>query len=237
MFDFVNNIIENLQKNFKEKEIGEIIYASITGSHLHGTSSSTSDIDVKGIFIPSLKSLVNQDYKNSHSYIFQNENIKYETTLISIQEFLNKVLRMECNTIELLFSNKSDVYRYQTSISDELLNVSKELLTNNVTSFLGMAQAEIDRYKTNKNRNTSKDIAHGIRSVQCAREFLNSGKIDYPLNKAETIKKIKYGTTPCNDAYNALLNIMSVVENPKEKPSEHQIMLRRQILEKFYNLS
>ena len=42
-----------------------LLYLTMFGSQLYGTSTGSSDVDIRGIFLPSQKSLVLQDAKHS----------------------------------------------------------------------------------------------------------------------------------------------------------------------------
>lgn len=219
---------------FKKLNKGSLIYLSLTGSCLHGTECETSDVDIKGIFVPSIESLILNECDSHYSDKFVCNGKLHEFKLISIQEFLSKILKMECNAVELLFSMSARKVIVSGPISRYVFEQGQRLLTRNVHSFLGMARAELDRYANKKQRNTHKDIAHGLRSGMQAMEFLDTGKLTYPLPGVNLIKKIKNKEVTPDQAHHLLLLQLDVTANPDEEYTSEQVELRKNIIRSVY---
>ena len=226
--------IDTCINDFRKRDIGTLIYVSATGSTLHGTLCETSDKDYKGLFLPSVESLVLNESQSHHPYTFECDGKKNEVMFISVQEFLDKVLRMESNAIELLFSMDAQHVVLSGPLSKYLRAECEKLLTKNISSFWGMAKSEMVRYE--KNKADHKDIAHGVRSGAQARQILDCGKLTFPIPNLDLIKKIKSGEVPLADAYNLMNLQFHILDNPKEEPSPAQHQIKRDIILKLYEI-
>lgn len=184
-----------ISKEFEKREPNaELIYASLTGSHLHGTETPDSDIDIKGIYLPCVEDLILQKVNNNLTFSVQIDELdkKVDCQFVSIQFFLNKLVSMECNAVELLFSMNSNKILIKSPASLFVYENKNHILRKDITSFLGMAEAEVNRYWPKvKERNYYKDFAHGLRSLNCGKQFLETGEIVYPLENASNLKNIK----------------------------------------------
>lgn len=226
--------IQKAIQKFNDQRIGSLIYLSLTGSCLHGTECPTSDVDVKGIFVPTVDSLILHEGLTHYSDSFLQNGKLHEFKLLSVQEFVSKITKMECNAVELLFSMYAGKVIVSGPISKFLGEQSKKLLSKNVNSFIGMAKAELSRYENKKQRNCHKDIAHGIRSGQQALEFLDTGKLVYPLPGVKLIKKVKNKEVSLEDAHHLLMLQMDILNNPGEECSEEKLQLKRRIIKDVY---
>ena len=145
-----------LEKILEENPGVKIIYLAYSGSTLYGTNTENSDLDIKGLFIPTKDSLLlgnaptvlefnsNKKAKNS------NEDIDIE--LFSVSEFLRLLSKGETNSIDLLFSMFSPSVVLETELSLIFKEQYKNLLTKNIKSFIGFAmqQASLSSEKGNR---------------------------------------------------------------------------------------
>ena len=134
----------------------KLLYLIKYGSHLYGTNTPASDLDVVGIYAPSFKSLITLDAPktlhytsgNNHS---KNSNDDIDIKLYSIQYFiLNKIKNMDINALDLFFSiNSPNVHIYKDPIIDELYsNRNKILSTTDIAdiSYLQYARKQVKKY-------------------------------------------------------------------------------------------
>jgi predicted nucleotidyltransferase len=98
-------------KELCEQHQAELLYLVKFGSHLYGTDTENSDLDYKGIFLPSIQSLIlNQASKSIHYSTALNCKNKHEAgdieiELFSLQYWLNHLLKKgETIGLDLLFS-------------------------------------------------------------------------------------------------------------------------------------
>lgn len=97
-------MITQILKQIENKIDGEIIYLTQFGSYLYGTETETSDLDFRGVFIPSTKSLllkIDQDEFNDEFYV---NKTKIDVKLFSIYKFLKLCSKADTNALDVLFS-------------------------------------------------------------------------------------------------------------------------------------
>jgi hypothetical protein len=146
-------IEKHLQKNLPGSKM---IYLAHSGSRLHGTSTPSSDTDVKGIYVPSLDSTIAQDYPGVVS-INTNEEGKnskedIDIELFSVKEFIYLLGRGELNMIELLFSMKSEFKLFETEASKIFLENYEGFLVNKTLAFTGFAMKQASKYSVKGDR-------------------------------------------------------------------------------------
>jgi hypothetical protein len=88
---------------------GTLLYLTKFGSHLYGTNSENSDIDVKGLFLPRLEDLVMGDFPKSINFSTGNNGSKnskedIDIELWSFQYFMKLLKQAETTALDLYFS-------------------------------------------------------------------------------------------------------------------------------------
>lgn len=129
----------------------KLIYLSHSGSFLHGTSTPNSDMDLKGIFVPSLEAIIKETYPDIIQIKTNEEDIKnssddIDIELFSIKTFLNLIGRGELNCIELMFSMDSEFEIFSTEASKIIKENRKFLILNKTLSFVGFAMKQAATY-------------------------------------------------------------------------------------------
>lgn len=103
-----NKVIDTILANMSPKY--RLVYAAVMGSHLYGTSSPDSDLDVKFVFMPSVDDcILGIDSKNLNMNTNgdNTKNTKDDVDLQgwSLQYFVNLLWKGDTNALDLLFSN------------------------------------------------------------------------------------------------------------------------------------
>lgn len=138
-----------------------IILATVAGSRAYGMNTSTSDLDVKGVFVPTLsyyfgtKKIEQIDDKKQVCDTLSpflsktlekvaNEN-GMEGTVYEVRRFLDLASGANPNILDILFCRDSDVIL--TSVSGDLLRKNKDkfLTKKCLQTFLGYATAQAKR--------------------------------------------------------------------------------------------
>ncbi len=132
------NLVEATSKAFQlcEAHNAKLLYLVVDGSHLYGTDRPGSDLDIKGIFLPSLESLVwGQVLKpitwSTKKGVEKNSSHDVDIELLSLQHWLQLVHKGDTLGLDLLFS-----YTYgaclliKHCIMDTLFNNIDKLLTS-----------------------------------------------------------------------------------------------------------
>lgn len=132
----------------------ELIYLTHFGSVLYGTNSDKSDCDLKGVFLPSVESLIKGTAKHHYKFSSGANNSKNEAKdidieLWSMQKWLNMLAAGDTGALDLLFSvyakhvkpivNKNflgEFYTYPSVLFD---------ITNN-KSYIGYVNSQAKKY-------------------------------------------------------------------------------------------
>lgn len=136
----------------------ELIYLTRTGSHLYGMDTEDSDLDLKGIFIPSVKSLVLDDkadqygpYTTSDKDNERNTSEDIDIELWSIHKLFSLLQRGDTNAYDILFSlsNQETGAIYSEERFRRVYNNRKRLIGSKPIrkSFIGYAYGQYKRYE------------------------------------------------------------------------------------------
>lgn len=113
-------IIDKVQEYLGDK--GTLIYLTQFGSHLYGTNTDVSDLDFRGVFIPSKEYLMlkkDEEEYNTQIDIAEDKicvnthNKKLDIKLFSIYKFIKLCGKCDTNALDVLFSvdiNNNDNY-------------------------------------------------------------------------------------------------------------------------------
>ncbi len=125
----------------------KIICQCITGSHLYGTARPESDIDIRGVFIPT-----GEFYFGFMEKVEQVESKNPDTTFWEITKFFKLCLDNNPNILELLFIPIHSKYtEYFTPEWEEIIaNRSLFLSTKARHTFSGYAVSQLHRIKQHR---------------------------------------------------------------------------------------
>lgn len=123
------------------------------GSHLYGTNTETSDIDLKGIYMPSKRQIYLNNIPNSIKYdSIKNRNINHKNTkddidceLYSLHYFIKLACDGEMTAIDMLHANQNNII-YKHNIFDLIVKYRDKFLTKNLKSFVGYARKQAAKY-------------------------------------------------------------------------------------------
>lgn len=124
-------------EELKSKDL--IIFEGIVGSKAYGTATPTSDIDIKGVFMMPLDSILNFDY------IEQVSDSKQDTTYYELKRFLQLVQTNNPNILELL-NLPEDCIIQKHPIFDMILQHKEKFISKVCkNSFGGYAISQIQK--------------------------------------------------------------------------------------------
>jgi RNA repair pathway DNA polymerase beta family len=147
------------------------------GSHLYGTATETSDLDIKHVYIPPARDILLQCTKNSISNKrSKNEGEKnyageVEEESYSLQYYLKLLLEGQTVCLDMLFSppesliHTSDLWNFIVSKKDKLLS-------KKATTFLGYCRTQANKYGIKGSR---------VAAVRIALKLLDGEIGDAPL--------------------------------------------------------
>lgn len=129
-----------------------LIFKAYAGSKLYGTDSESSDLDIKGIFLPNKRDLIlgkaPKHYTNSTGKDGEKNNKEdIDETYYSLHYFLELVSKGDTNGMDLLFAytNKNAVIE-TSSIYDRIIQNLDKLVTKNIKAYLGYCKSQCIKY-------------------------------------------------------------------------------------------
>lgn len=120
MFDVVNNTI----------------YLCKHGSHAYGLNTESSDIDLRGILIEPIDSVLScqNNFEQAEKIDFSlitglNNELCADTTIFGLRKFIRLAVEANPNVLELLFVEENERYIWNNRWSDKLLSIRDDFLS------------------------------------------------------------------------------------------------------------
>lgn len=147
-------------------EIDRFIYLTLSGSHAYGMAQPESDIDVRGICIPSKEYFLGfykkfEQYENDLDFFTYNKiekiinrkilkDEKVDSVIYGLHKFIKLAADCNPNIIELLFSDKSNHILYSSFFEE--LEENKDLFISARArfTFSGYAHSQLKRIKSHR---------------------------------------------------------------------------------------
>lgn len=124
----------------------KIIFSTRAGSHLYGTSTPLSDIDIRGVCIVPLREMVDP-FQNFEQYMGTPDE---DLTIFNLPKFFNLASAGNPNIVELLFSNQESILEL-TPEGSMLLDGAELFLSQRVRkTFVGYSYSQLKRIKTHR---------------------------------------------------------------------------------------
>lgn len=131
----------------------KIVYLTHYGSILYGTNSESSDIDIKGIFIPTMNDVIlklDPDHytKNTNNSNEKNSNDDIDCQLFSIYKFFDLLEKGETGSIDILFSMfRNDTIIYSDPKFQEIMIRNYYMMLHKkLNAFTGYALGQTKKY-------------------------------------------------------------------------------------------
>ena len=115
----IDKVIHELKNGQNNLENNTLIYLTQAGSHLYGLNTEKSDLDFKGIYIPSKEDVILKRDKDEINVELNIEDKEVEVKLFSIYKFIKLCSKADTNALDLLFSYHSEVEKYIPEIYTE----------------------------------------------------------------------------------------------------------------------
>jgi len=192
----------------------KLLFLCYSGSKLHGTDGKTSDIDVRGIFLPTEESAlcgnIVDDLKYTSNDKDKNSKDDIDINLWSIQKWFRLLEKGDSNALSILFSSlNADMILY---VNNEIIPVMTNgyYLFNpkNIKSYTGFSKSQVIKYSQKGNRlQLLEQILEYISTLTLGDEYLKLGDLDleeliYSLNNDDIF-------IDSDDKGNMYLNILN----------------------------
>lgn len=136
-----------------------IVFATVYGSRLYGTDGPDSDLDVRGVFLPSKRDLLLGNAPKHYNM----KNDQRETSYLSLQYFLQLLAQGETNCLDMFFSYTSPTALISASpMYEELVANKDKLITRNVTKYLGYCRAQALKYSIKGDKIQNYEALHEL---------------------------------------------------------------------------
>jgi hypothetical protein len=128
-----------------------LLVKTIFGSHLYGTNTEESDMDYKGIFMPSKKEMflgkipkcISETTKSGNTSKNTAEDV--DTDIYSLQYFVELALQGETVALDMLHTPK-ELTITSLPIWDELVSLRSKFYTKNLKAFVGYCRRQAAKY-------------------------------------------------------------------------------------------
>jgi len=225
------------------------IYEIIFGSRLYGTADEDSDIDIRGIYLPSIQRILS--LKELKDIRMNEENTEY--VYHPFQKFVKLAMKNNPSILEWLFVPEKYV-RIKSKAMHELLKnkymfLSKEIYFrfrgyaesefNKITKLTG-AVGEKRKQQILKYGYCPKNAMNCIRLLYEGIEYLSTKNLILPLQKASELKDIKHAkwnyqkiARKFDELYNAIEDVYNKSSLPDKPPTDYIDLLQTAIILKY----
>ena len=120
------------------------------GAHLYGTATSDSDLDYKGIFLPTKEQLLLGCVPKSHNYSTgkddsRNTKNDVDTELYSLHYFIKLACAGQTVAMDMLHAPDSMILK-KSKIWEEIVKNKQKFYTKNLKSFIDYARRQASKY-------------------------------------------------------------------------------------------
>ncbi len=125
------------------------------GSHLYGTETADSDLDLKAIYLPTAKEIVLGNYKEVTSLSRKKKPCERNTKedidieIFSLDRFLNELMDGQTWALDFLFAPetaRTESTIYGDVVMKHIFDNRDKLLTRNINAFVGYARKQAAKY-------------------------------------------------------------------------------------------
>ncbi len=176
-----------------------VIYRCVIGSRAYGLDDDSSDIDRRGIYLPTADL-----HWSLYGVPEQLENDATQEVYWELQKFIVLALKANPNVLECLYS---PIVEHSTILAEELLSIKNAFLSKLLfQTYSGYVASQFKKMQTdirNQGRVKWKHVMHLIRLLVSGTQALTERKIIVDVGDyRERLLTIKRGEMPFNDADN-----------------------------------
>lgn len=180
-------VVVDMEDGSDPIRVENVLLLTLFGSHLHGTTTPTSDIDLKAVYQESLDNIILGKDETTCNITTggseRNTSEDIDIEFIELRKFVSDAMKGQTYALEMLHANEESIqvasYRW-----DYLCVHKDKLITSNVQPFIGYCVAQAKKYGLKGAR---------LKATEDALEFL---KVYLPYSRVgeimEEIPKGKY---------------------------------------------
>ena len=123
----------------------KLIAKTVFGSHLYGTNTPSSDLDIRGVFIPSKRDILLGRIPRTNKEQEAGKEDDYE--LFSLHHFVKLACEGQTVAFDMLWTPQDSVtYGEAGWIWDELYDLRHQFLSKRMNAFIGYARGQAAKY-------------------------------------------------------------------------------------------
>lgn len=128
----------------------KVVCKILAGSHLFGTNGPNSDLDYKGIYIPSDREILLGNYSDTINKSTGNDHTKnnkddIDEEYYSLRKFLKLLAQGQTNAIEMLFAPDEMVIE-TSEIWENIRKNRSKLVSKKITALISYARQQANKY-------------------------------------------------------------------------------------------
>jgi hypothetical protein len=128
--------------------INNIIYYGYYGSYLYGTNTPSSDIDCKGVYIPSFKEVILNKYQDVKRINIDN----YDIELYSLQKFIKLSLEGQTSSFDMLYTPIDKYLHTDNYIWSYIVDNRDKFKSKRLKRFISYARNQAFHYSDKNDR-------------------------------------------------------------------------------------
>ena len=138
------------------------------GSHLYGTSTPNSDLDIKGIYLPKSRDILLQSvqpiisFKRPKAFGEKNTKDDVDYELYSPARFLSQLAGGHPMALDMLFAPESSFLSPPLAQWFEIKNLAPKLFSKQADSFINYCKRQANKYGIKGSRISAAKIALGL---------------------------------------------------------------------------
>lgn len=191
-----------------------LLYEVVHGSHLYGTNTSDSDLDIKGVYAPysydvlcGEEPALNVISKANKRINEKSDKNTVERKYYSLAKFYHLLSKGDIGCTEMLFAQHTATREFDNFIKEILDNAPRYMISKKIISFVNCANNNIKNVEKSVNVNDdinirNKSLYNAVRLNMEVQELVNTGKIKFPLTDREYLLNIRNGNVDYQETIN-----------------------------------
>ena len=192
-----------------------LLYEVVHGSHLYGTNTSDSDLDIKGVYAPysydvlcGEESALNVISKANKGDNEKSDKDTVERKYYSLAKFYWLLSKGDIGCTEMLFAQHTATREFDNFIKEILDYAPRYMISKKIVSFINCANNNINIidnilvFSKNDINRRNKILYNAVRLNMEVQELVNTGKIKFPLTDREYLLNIRNGNVDYHETIN-----------------------------------
>ena len=190
-----------------------LLYEVVHGSHLYGTNTSESDLDIKGIYAPYSYDILCGKEPTLNVISFANKGVNeksdkntVERKYYSLAKFYWLLSKGDIGCTEMLFARNFATQKFDNFVKEILDYAPRYMISKKIVSFINCANNNIKNAEKSANVNDinirNKSLYNAVRLNMEVQELVNTGKIKFPLTDREYLLNIRNGNVDYQETFN-----------------------------------